>query len=164
MGKRKELSHAEIWDDSALVRSWDEALKEYNLYHSIHARGERVEDVLREAEKEESDLTAEKDSYDASTDNQGDHQHVNGDFVLLEGSSSAPNAQISEDAGVKEAPQESTDNPVPQVPDCSGNMSGNDPTLKNLMMSWYYAGYYSGLYEGQKKMSDAPMQNQDSTE
>lgn len=23
--------------------------------------------------------------------------------------------------------------------------------LKNIMMSWYYAGYYTGLYEGQQK-------------
>ena len=26
-----------------------------------------------------------------------------------------------------------------------------DETLKNLMMSWYYAGYYTGLYEGQQQ-------------
>lgn len=25
----------------------------------------------------------------------------------------------------------------------------NNEALKNLMMSWYYAGYYTGLYEGQ---------------
>lgn len=31
MGKRKELSQAEIWDDSALLRSWDEALEEYKV-------------------------------------------------------------------------------------------------------------------------------------
>lgn len=30
--------------------------------------------------------------------------------------------------------------------------SVNDETLKNLMMSWYYAGYYSGLYEGQQQV------------
>lgn len=23
--------------------------------------------------------------------------------------------------------------------------------LKNLMMSWYYAGYYTGLYEGKQQ-------------
>ncbi|KAL8824092.1 MAG: hypothetical protein Q9170_008254 [Blastenia crenularia] len=48
--KRKHLSHEEIWDDSALLNSWDEALQEYQLYHSIHVHGENVEDVLREAE------------------------------------------------------------------------------------------------------------------
>jgi hypothetical protein len=71
MGKAKNanrpLTQEEIWDDSALVQSWDEAVEEYKvrflylsrdlyltqlqqLYHSIHAKGENVEDVLREAE------------------------------------------------------------------------------------------------------------------
>ncbi|CEL02533.1 hypothetical protein ASPCAL03702 [Aspergillus calidoustus] len=54
MGKNKgagqPLTQEEIWDDSALVQSWDEAVEEYRLYHSIHAKGENVEDVLREAE------------------------------------------------------------------------------------------------------------------
>lgn len=27
----------------------------------------------------------------------------------------------------------------------------HDEGLKNLLMSWYYAGYYTGLYEGQQK-------------
>lgn len=44
------LSHEEIWDDSALVRSWSDALAEYEYYHSIHARGEDVDEVLRQAE------------------------------------------------------------------------------------------------------------------
>jgi hypothetical protein len=44
------LSQAEIWDDSALIRSWNDALAEYDYYHSIHARGEDVEEVLRHAE------------------------------------------------------------------------------------------------------------------
>ncbi|KAL8743143.1 MAG: hypothetical protein Q9184_008150 [Pyrenodesmia sp. 2 TL-2023] len=57
--KRKHLSHEEVWDDSALVDSWDAALQEYQLYHSIHARGERVEDVLREAEAAEGTLPNE---------------------------------------------------------------------------------------------------------
>jgi len=30
-----------------------------------------------------------------------------------------------------------------------------DENLKNIMMSWYYAGYYTGLYEGQQKASAA---------
>lgn len=34
MGKNtdKPLTHEEIWDDSALVRSWDEAVQEYRVY------------------------------------------------------------------------------------------------------------------------------------
>ncbi|KAL9058313.1 MAG: hypothetical protein Q9206_001974 [Seirophora lacunosa] len=67
--KRKQLSHEEIWDDSALVDSWNAALQEYQLqqptdvpqlYHSIHARGERVEDVLKEVEASEQSLTTQE--------------------------------------------------------------------------------------------------------
>lgn len=28
--------------------------------------------------------------------------------------------------------------------------SHGDPAMKNLMMSWYWAGYYTGLHDGQK--------------
>ncbi len=31
MGQHHEMSHAEIWDDSSLVDSWNEALEEYNV-------------------------------------------------------------------------------------------------------------------------------------
>jgi hypothetical protein len=30
-----------------------------------------------------------------------------------------------------------------------------DENMKNLLMSWYYAGYYTGLYEGQQKVKPA---------
>ena len=76
--KRKELSQAEIWDDSALLQSWDDALAEYKVippvtmfpffliplqfYHSIHARGERVEDAIKDVEaQEQRTLLDEKD-------------------------------------------------------------------------------------------------------
>lgn len=38
MGKSKQvqnLTHEEIWDDSALVRSWDEAVEEYQVRRTI---------------------------------------------------------------------------------------------------------------------------------
>lgn len=34
--------------------------------------------------------------------------------------------------------------------------SVKDEALKNLMMSWYYAGYYTGLYEGQHQVQSTP--------
>ena len=41
--------------------------------------------------------------------------------------------------------------PVPSVLGVPHAISNGmqDETLKNLMMSWYYAGYYTGLYEAQ---------------
>jgi len=45
------------------------------------------------------------------------------------------------------------------------NIASHDEALKNLMMSWYWAGYYTGLYEGQKlpkpsAAADQPMEVQ----
>jgi hypothetical protein len=66
------MTHAEMWDDSTLVDSWNEALDEYKVrnwshddnvgantsefYHSIHARGEKVEDILRAHDDQNSSL------------------------------------------------------------------------------------------------------------
>lgn len=70
----KAATHEEIWDDSALVDSWNEALEEYKVsgqhlpllrpraswpwrpqadigpqkYHSIHARGGTVDDIIQD--------------------------------------------------------------------------------------------------------------------
>lgn len=30
--------------------------------------------------------------------------------------------------------------------------ASQDENLRNMMMSWYYAGYHTGLYEGQQKV------------
>ncbi|KAI9829036.1 MAG: hypothetical protein M1832_000059 [Thelocarpon impressellum] len=55
----RPLSHAEIWDDSALIQSWAEALEEYRFYHSIKARGEKVGDVLAAADAKGTDRVSE---------------------------------------------------------------------------------------------------------
>lgn len=36
--------------------------------------------------------------------------------------------------------------------------SVRDQDMKNLMMSWYYAGYYTGLYEGKQQGYASAMQ------
>ena len=54
-GHGSALTHSEVWDDSALIRSWNDALAEYDYYHSIHARGENVDEILRKAEMGELD-------------------------------------------------------------------------------------------------------------
>lgn len=62
------LGDADAWDDSALVDSWNDALKEYKVcllvnvlyrqgaddgeqkYHSIHVKGQKLSDVLTKEE------------------------------------------------------------------------------------------------------------------
>ncbi|EWG52543.1 hypothetical protein FVEG_11272 [Fusarium verticillioides 7600] len=43
--KQEKLTQEEIWDDSALIDSWNEALQEYKKYHSIHAKGGSVREL-----------------------------------------------------------------------------------------------------------------------
>ncbi|KAJ9247497.1 hypothetical protein DTO207G8_8073 [Paecilomyces variotii] len=149
MGKKKnthrELTHEEIWDDSALVRSWDEAVEEYKLYHSIHAKGENIEDVLRQAGASE-DLDYGEDAQTAAAQVEpamavdDESEKPTEDFK----SSSAQPSQGGEGQGM---------NPIPSGPNAMPEilLQGQDESLKNLIMAWYYAGYYTGLHEGQRR-------------
>ncbi|KAJ5570422.1 uncharacterized protein N7459_009852 [Penicillium hispanicum] len=167
MGKpknEKSLTHEEIWDDSALVRSWDEAVEEYQLYHSIYAKGESVEDALKEAEvdglAEESYEPPEAESLDTDVPMEGETE---------EETASSSNPQIPPTRTLD--PQVSTsqesvpaDAPGPKFP--TGAMPMPEPILSNmqdeglkrLMMAWYFAGYYTGLYEGQQQATSQEKQ------
>ncbi|KAF2153118.1 hypothetical protein K461DRAFT_293406 [Myriangium duriaei CBS 260.36] len=154
----KGLSQEEIWDDSYLVQSWDDAVEEYKKYHSIAAKGENVEALLEEMRAKESQ---EVDSVDI--DQQMHSVNDNGvDEEDYEPDAPAQATGQSTQAS-KVAPSE-----IPQLP--NGN-SGTTPltqasvqsmpqallstvqdeNMRNLMMSWYYAGYYTGYHEGQQK-------------
>ncbi|OJJ87133.1 uncharacterized protein ASPGLDRAFT_32855 [Aspergillus glaucus CBS 516.65] len=158
MGKKKNatkpLTQEEIWDDSALVRTWDEAVEEYKLYHSIHAKGENVEDVLRQAAVEESGggigpAEEEQQEQQMETDDVEAPEVVPeaGQDVSEETTESyqPPEANPIAEAGAGTGPAAASPMPHPVL------SSVQDEGLKNLMMSWYYAGYYTGLYEGQQK-------------
>ncbi|KAK8212908.1 hypothetical protein M8818_003073 [Zalaria obscura] len=62
------LSEKEIWDDSALVRSWNDALEEYKKYHSMAAKGEKVEVVLDAAETGDGAVQEETPATDGAQD------------------------------------------------------------------------------------------------
>ncbi|QPC71761.1 hypothetical protein HYE68_002513 [Fusarium pseudograminearum] len=72
--KQENLTHEEVWDDSALINSWNEALQEYKKYHSIHAKGGSVRDlelqnqaeIEAEPESEEPRVTEIEESVLAS--------------------------------------------------------------------------------------------------
>ncbi|KAL8666173.1 MAG: hypothetical protein Q9202_001680 [Teloschistes flavicans] len=165
--KRKQLSHEEIWDDSALLDSWDTALQEYQFYHSIHARGERVEDVLDQAEASEKSpdrlpanpANGVSFSEDLEDGEVADGQIEDGppmdtavkeEFVNLE-QDDIPIQQGDAPTSILESTIQSAPL-LPEIPSSLTNVV-KDQDLKNVMMSWYYAGYYTGLYEGQKKSS-----------
>ncbi|KAI1799302.1 hypothetical protein F4811DRAFT_544499 [Daldinia bambusicola] len=132
---KKPLSHTEIWDDSALIDSWNDALKEYEKYHSIHKNGGNVEDLLKSDETTDAkDETQETHPLEADSE-KGTEANTNG---RQENGTST--SQHSHPLGGGPGP---------------GGLLGSvrDEGLKRLLMSWYYAGYYTGLYEGQQNQS-----------
>lgn len=157
----QELTHEEVWDDTALVDSWNEAFEEYKVnmslspcrialtvwqkYHSMAARGEKVK-----VETEAPDQDA---------------QYPQAQLVEEIQAAEAEEAARSHLSAKAASPSKPA---VPDVPKAllatrkcisiqrlhmrladENTVQGED--LKNLMMSWYYAGYYTGLYEGKQQ-------------
>ncbi|CDM28010.1 hypothetical protein DTO013E5_4054 [Penicillium roqueforti] len=153
MGKNKKkvtLTHAEVWDDSALVQSWDDAVEEYQHYWSIHAKGENVEDVLRATEDtgvvpaiHDSDIQSTKPVEDGANKTQ------NEDVSIVDEQISEPVPEPSQPVAAASPAVSTPAMPMPHP--IMANVQ--DESLKHLMMSWYYAGYYTGLHEGQQQAS-----------
>ncbi|KAK0704990.1 hypothetical protein B0H67DRAFT_649380 [Lasiosphaeris hirsuta] len=155
-----QISHNEIWDDSALVDSWNQALEEYKAskYHSVHAAGGTVEDIT-EADQEsagfdakpETEATAEPIEHreaapppksDETRSHAAIQNEITQDAKKLDGASGGLASQTSQN-GHGSGP------PVMGPQGLLGSV--HDEDMKKLLMSWYYAGYYTGLYEGKQQ-------------
>ncbi|KPM45740.1 hypothetical protein AK830_g739 [Neonectria ditissima] len=143
VGNQKDISHEEVWDDSALIDSWNEALQEYKKYHSIHAKGGSVRDL------EPSNRTAAKPG------TQSDHPEDSSEDAEVAGETAAVDKGTADESGTTAMHDGPSDHgpkaglgtfPVQAV-----LRSVQDENLKKLLMSWYYAGYYTGMFEGQQQ-------------
>ncbi|KAK1772637.1 putative smn family protein smn1 protein [Phialemonium atrogriseum] len=143
--RRDELTHDDIWDDSALIDSWNDALEEYKKYHSIHAKGgAAVDDILAQAKTRKN---AKPETGDGSQPmeegevDQADETPKNGQGT-----------DVHEDRAPTAVQGGHTTNAGPSNLGPQTILgSVGDEGLRKLLMSWYYAGYYTGLYEGQQQ-------------
>ncbi|KAK7948241.1 SMN family protein Smn1 [Apiospora aurea] len=142
---QQNLTHDEVWDDSALVDSWNDALDEYKKYHSIYRHGGNVDDLLKESEKCNGDEAAPTAQPSATSTSRPE-----GIPAPLLGSGKWPSRYFASSTYARQRTAQMVGPPDSQ----SANTAlVQDEGLKKLMMSWYYAGYYTGLYEGQKQQS-----------
>ncbi|KAG8673548.1 hypothetical protein FPOAC2_06995 [Fusarium poae] len=137
--KQENLTHEEVWDDSALINSWNEALQEYKKYHSIHAKGGSVRDL---EPQNETEIETEPES------EQPQVTETEGSVVTSE---KVEENKITPSRNEAKEPTPSQSQGVPAFPIQTVLGSVQDESLKKLLMSWYYAGYYTGLYEGQQQ-------------
>ncbi|GAW25380.1 putative SMN family protein Smn1 [Rosellinia necatrix] len=138
----RELTHNEIWDDSALIDSWDQALEEYKKYHSLHKNGGNVKDLLK-TKNEDGTSDAKQNLHEI--DESSNHGRLETASEIGEDN---PN-----DGQETENVTSQHDRPrVVGAPPAPAGLLGSirDEGLKKLLMSWYYAGYYTGYYEGQR--------------
>ncbi|KAH8168973.1 hypothetical protein LIA77_11099 [Sarocladium implicatum] len=122
VGQEDDLTHEEIWDDSALIDSWNDALAEYKKYHSIQAKGGSLKD-LEAAELLKSKAQKETVTKEAVQPGVSSQVAAGGREDISNGPASAP--------------------PMAPIQMMLGSVK--DESLKKLLMSWYYAGYYTGL-------------------
>ncbi|KAG5662181.1 hypothetical protein KAF25_004420 [Fusarium avenaceum] len=138
--KQDNLSQEEIWDDSALIDSWNEALNEYKKYHSIHAKGGSLRDL------ESQTQTASKAESDSEQP-----QAKETDDTELNLKAAGENKETP--SSHNEAKGPTVPQGLPSFPIQTVLGSVQDENLKKLLMSWYYAGYYTGLYEGSQQQT-----------
>ncbi|KAF4551633.1 Hypothetical protein D9617_12g035210 [Elsinoe fawcettii] len=149
-----ERAHRETWDDSELVDSWNAALEEYNKYHSIAAKGENIDDLIKQfndedAAKNRDPIQAEPQSVAAAEDDE---------YMPEADTTPATKLQRSTEPDAKARtnhyePSNTNLDPAPArhgIPEAMLS-SVQDENLRNLMMAWYHAGYYTGFFEGQRK-------------
>ncbi|KAF2233927.1 hypothetical protein EV356DRAFT_515843 [Viridothelium virens] len=178
MGK-KWLSQSQIWDDSALQKSWNTAEAEYKKHHSIHVQGGDVEKLLQQLEAEEAEEVDEAEKAEGadmgtSVELPKEEDREVSTQNLATGSNSNAVVHGDQSVDVKGGAETSeammTDYTSNHVQDASGSTSAHqsasqlpmpppfltsdqDDALKNAMMSWYYAGYYTGLHEGRQSVA-----------
>ncbi|KAH8125942.1 hypothetical protein FP744_10006250 [Trichoderma asperellum] len=136
--------HEEVWDDSLLIDSWNQALQEYKKYHSIHAKGGSIRD-LEQAEagssKVDEALKADESVNEPSAQRQNHHEDPPSNDTAAADNTEQNNKQPGYNL-----------NPIPSAfPSQAILGTVRDDNLKRLLMSWYYAGYYTGLFEGQQQ-------------
>ncbi|KAJ0163771.1 hypothetical protein CTA2_2438 [Colletotrichum tanaceti] len=162
-----EMTHDEMWDDSALIDSWNEALDEYK------ASGGRLEDSDLQENPEPQTLAAQPQAVDqpeivpgtegaSKTEGAGSSAEVK---QPLDPSGNPGRSEKLGSALMYLVQKDSSDVPIAKAVSGHGG-SGLGPAtmgpqsllgtvqdegLKKLLMSWYYAGYYTGLYEGQQQ-------------
>ncbi|TGO69709.1 hypothetical protein BELL_0760g00040 [Botrytis elliptica] len=178
MASKNNASHAEVWDDSTLVDSWNEALQEYevkNLYRFIHARGEKVEDVLNAFENQSNGLQVcllptvatlltfcregemnedNGEGVEGVEEPMEENVVMQSEFEQIDDNTQTANEpKVGDKSAPKATKFGSSSSKAPMLPpQLIGQV--HDENLKNLLMSWYYAGYYTGLYEGQQQKQE----------
>ncbi|KAG5520167.1 hypothetical protein PMAC_001244 [Pneumocystis sp. 'macacae'] len=133
------LSHEQIWDDSTLIAAWEATVNEYKTYHSqIDNDNDDPEIQFPHIPDSNSQSCI---GIESSKENLNEF-HSDGIFDIQK--------EIETEDSQKKLVDELMNSASIALP---FQIFNNDQPLKDLLMSWYYAGYYTGYYMGQDSIN-----------
>ncbi|KAL6305653.1 hypothetical protein BKA93DRAFT_824771 [Sparassis latifolia] len=161
--KSRELTHDEIWDDSALVDAWDSALAEYEAYHGPGKKW-KEEPVKRSPlwyNVPPSDSKPKKiaaHSAPAEGAPNGTHEeHANGeaDSTPLNFDTYVPTYDPSLTQAVPPHPPAVPGSDYAQyyLPNPPGPMVSQDEAFSRALAAMYWGGYWTAVYHYQRNVA-----------
>ncbi len=165
----------EIWDDTLLISAWDSAVQEFQKYHSKDAlkasttisgntngassttlpilethAGLEMRDAKVTEESGANDTEMEEGQVEESDRAHSDQSQTTEPKTASHRPEPGPHhlSELDDPSNFRALPAT-----IPKIPAPPLAMFKNDETMKNLLMSWYYAGYYTGLHEASHKQT-----------
>ncbi|KAL8281802.1 hypothetical protein RB597_009494 [Gaeumannomyces tritici] len=157
------LSNGDVWDDSALIDSWNQALDEYKKYHSIYAGKSKGLQPSSPSHRPPAASTASAPGPEAADVPESQKKPSENRLDAKTETNKVPTVPGTRETSAGKETTGSVADPngvanariAPPPEALIGSVQ--DEGLKSMLMAWYYAGYYTGLYEGQQK---APAQQE----
>ncbi|KAK7468411.1 hypothetical protein VKT23_002926 [Stygiomarasmius scandens] len=162
----RELTHEEIWDDSALIEAWNAATEEYEAYNGPD-KGWKDEPMHKsplwynfpptKKQKISHDAVAEAStSLSLNEDSDEDQEHEGEDSQPIDFNTFIPSHNAGLDLPVPEEPPAI---PGPDfsafysnaLPEMTGPMVSQDEAFSRALGAMYWGGYWTAVYHCQKQ-------------
>jgi len=165
----RELTHGEIWDDSALIDAWNAAEEEYEAYNGPDKGWKKepvhksslwynvpVPDSELKTEAQTSTQTADLAIEGAETTEEADSQPQNFDsFVPMHDPSLG--LPLLPDPGALPGPDYSAH----YLPHPPGTMVSQDEAFTRALGAMYWGGYWTAVYHYQRNSSRSRREEED---
>ncbi|GJE94252.1 hypothetical protein PsYK624_104210 [Phanerochaete sordida] len=148
----RDLTHEEIWDDSALIDAWNSATAEYEAYHG---KGKSWKD---EPVKKSPLWYNVPPSPSQLANGKGKAKQTNGATAAPanDGSDSKPldfntfvpshDPSLAANGGAEQAEAHAAEYPQSYLPASSGAVVGQDEAFEKALNAMYWSGYWTAVY------------------
>ncbi|KAG9310290.1 hypothetical protein JVU11DRAFT_9408 [Chiua virens] len=158
----RELTHEDVWDDSALIDAWNSAEAEYEAYHGT-SKSWKTEPVKKSPLWYNKPYTAPPQATTSTADVEPDTAPL--DFHTFVPTHD-PSLAVPIDTAAKSIPN--TASAPFCVPPPSTTMVSRDEAFNNALTAMYWSGYWTAVYHSQSqtngKNDDVPAETTEEPE